>query len=74
MKEEELLEFGKKLKKLRHSKKIELKKIVEQTKININYLKNIEEGKFDFLPELYVRSFFKAIPSADRGGRTRFAW
>ena len=59
MKEEELLEFGKKLKKLRHSKKIELKKIVEQTKININYLKNIEEGKFDFLPELYVRSFLK---------------
>jgi len=57
--EEQLLEFGKKLKKLRYSKKIELKKIAEQTKININYLKNFEEGKFDFLPELYVKSFLK---------------
>ena len=59
MREEDLLEFGKKLKKLRNSKKIELKKIAEQTKININYLKDIEEGNFDFLPELYVKSFLK---------------
>ena len=59
MKEEQLLEFGKKLKKLRLSKKIDLNKIAEHTKININYLKNIEEGEFNFLPELYVKSFLK---------------
>ncbi len=59
MREEELINFGKKLKKIRQDKKLELKKISDQTKININYLKNIEEGKFDFLPELYVRSFLK---------------
>lgn len=58
-KEEQLIEFGKKLKKIRQAKKFELKKVVEQTKININYLKNFEEGKFNFLPELYVRSFLK---------------
>ncbi|UCE05427.1 MAG: DUF4115 domain-containing protein [bacterium] len=59
MREEELLELGEKLKKTRDEKKIDLKKISDQTKININFLKSIEEGKFDFLPELYVRSFLK---------------
>lgn len=59
MKEEELLEFGKKLKKIREEKKLDLKKIADVTKININYLNCIEEGKYNFLPELYVRSFLK---------------
>ncbi len=59
MKDQELVAFSKKLKKIRQDKKIELKKISEQTKINIIYLKNIEEGQFDFLPKLYVRSFLK---------------
>jgi transcriptional regulator with XRE-family HTH domain len=59
LKTEELIAYGKKLKKIRQDKKLDLKKISEQTKININYLKDIEEGKFDFLPELYVRSFLK---------------
>jgi len=59
LREEEFSEFGKKLKKTRENKKIDLKKISDQTKININFLNSIEEGKFDFLPELYVRSFLK---------------
>lgn len=59
MREQELIAFGSKLKKIRQEKKLEIKKISEQTKININYLKNIEEGQFDFLPRLYVRSFLK---------------
>ena len=60
MKAEELIKFGEKLKKTRRACKIDLKKISEQTKININFLKSFEEGKFDFLPELYVRSFLKS--------------
>ncbi len=59
MREQELIDFGKKLKKIRNDKKLELKKLSELTKININYLKKIEEGQFDFLPKLYVRSFLK---------------
>jgi cytoskeletal protein RodZ len=59
LKDEDLIEFGIKLKKAREAKKIDLNRIADQTKININFLKNIEEGKFDFLPELYVRSFLK---------------
>jgi len=59
LKEQELIDYGKKLKKLRQSKKIELKKIADRTRINMNYLKNIEDGEFDFLPELYVQSFLK---------------
>lgn len=59
MRAEELIDFGKKIKKIRADKKLELKIISDETKININYLKSIEEGKFDFLPELYVRSFLK---------------
>ena len=59
MKEENLKEFGEKLGKIRKSKKIELKKISDQTKININFIKSMEDGNFSFLPELYVRSFLK---------------
>lgn len=59
MRAEELIAYGKKLKKIRQEKKLDLKKISDQTKINSDYLKKIEEGKFDFLPDLYVRSFLK---------------
>lgn len=55
----ELIAFSQKLKSLRQEKNLELNKISDQTKININYLKDLEEGHFDFLPRLYVRSFLK---------------
>ncbi len=59
MREQDLVAFGNKLKKFRQEHKLELKSIAERTKINISYLRNLEEGNFDFLPELYVRSFLK---------------
>jgi len=59
LQETELIELGKNLKKIRLANKIELTKIADRTKININFLKDMEAGKFDFLPELYVRSFLK---------------
>jgi len=59
LREQDLIAFGKKLKKIRQEKELELKNIAEGTKINISYLKNFEEGNFNFLPALYVRSFLK---------------
>ncbi|MDZ7330401.1 MAG: DUF4115 domain-containing protein [candidate division KSB1 bacterium] len=59
MREQDLIAFGNKLKKFREEQKLDLKSIAERTKINIGYLKNLEEGNFNFLPELYVRSFLK---------------
>ncbi len=59
MREQDLVAFGNKLKKFREEQKLDLKRIAEKTKINIGYLRNLEEGIFDFLPELYVRSFLK---------------
>jgi cytoskeletal protein RodZ len=59
VKEENLREFGGKLKKIRQDKNVELKNISDKTKININFLKSMEDGDFNFLPELYVRSFLK---------------
>lgn len=59
MREDELVQLGAKLQEARKKKKIELEAIAEQTKINIGFLKKMEAGKFDFLPELYVRNFLK---------------
>lgn len=59
MREEELVQLGEKLQKARESKKIDLKQIADRTKINIKFLKDMEAGKFSFLPELYVRNFLK---------------
>jgi len=58
-KEKELVQLGKNLREARESKKLSLEKIANRTKITIDFLKNIEAGKFDFLPELFVRNFLK---------------
>lgn len=55
----DLMQLGEKIQQTREHKKIALEKIAEQTKININFLKCMEEGRFDFLPDLYVRNFLK---------------
>lgn len=58
-KEKALVQLGKNLREARESKKLTLEKIANRTKININFLNNIETGKFDFLPTLFVRNFLK---------------
>ena len=49
-----------KLKALRREQKIDLAAIEKRTKINLEYLKAIESGKFEVLPSPYIRLFLKA--------------
>jgi len=53
------MQLGENLRRLRESKKLSLEKIANQTKININFLVHMEGGRFDYLPELFVRNFLK---------------
>ena len=55
----DLMQLGEKIQLARQESKISLKNIAEQTKINVEFLKSMEEGRFDFLPDLYVRNFLK---------------
>ena len=50
----------KKLKSLRRERKIDLEAIEKRTKIDLKYLKAIENGKFEILPSTYIRLFLKA--------------
>lgn len=53
------MQLGENLRRLRELKKLSLEKVASQTKININFLKHMEGGRFDYLPELFVRNFLK---------------
>ena len=53
-------DLHKKLKALRREQKIDLAAIENRTKINLEYLKAIESGKFEVLPSTYIRLFLKA--------------
>lgn len=54
-----LNEFSNDLKTIRESKGITLAEISAQTRINIKFLANIENGKFDFQPDTYIKSFLR---------------
>jgi len=56
-----MTEVGKKLQQVRSEQGIELEDIADRTRINLDYLKSIEQGKFDFLPEPYVIAFVKTF-------------
>lgn len=51
--------IGAELREKREQKKITLEELARQTKINIRFLRNIEEGNLEFLPKIYTRSFVK---------------
>ena len=53
-------DLHKKLKALRREQKIDLAEIEKRTKINLEFLKAIESGKFEVLPKTYIRLFLKA--------------
>ena len=55
-----MAQFYKELKELRVSKEISLEDLESKTKINIKYLKAIEEGDFNILPAPYLRLFIRA--------------
>ena len=53
-------EFYKELKNLRESRKISLEEISERTKINVQYLQDIEKGAFEDIETPYLRLFLRA--------------
>jgi len=52
--------FCEELKAAREYKKVSLEQISTITKINISYLKALEDGRWDVLPEPYIKGFLKA--------------
>jgi len=62
-----MAQFYKELKELRISQDIRLEDLEEKTKINIRYLKSIENGDFNILPIPYLRLFLRAY-TAEIGG------
>ncbi len=52
--------FFKNLKSHRESQGIEISEISERTKINPGYFEAIESGKFDVLPNVYMRLFLRS--------------
>lgn len=51
---------GERLKRARKEKQIEIKEIADLIKINSKYLKALEEGRYESLPEdVYTRNFLK---------------
>ncbi len=59
-----LKNFAKELKAKREEKKITLTSIYETTRIDANYLGEMEKGNFDFMPDLYVRAFIRKYADA----------
>jgi hypothetical protein len=56
---------GRLLKTLRETKRIELRRISNETRIAIVYLEDLEEERFDRFPgKFYFRSFARAYASA----------
>ena len=52
--------IGEELKRARERKEIMLEDVAHETKINLDYLKSIEAGEFNFLPQTYVRAFIRS--------------
>jgi len=56
---------GKSLKALRENKEIQLRRISNETRINIAYLEDLEEERFDRFPgKFYFKSFARAYARA----------
>ncbi len=52
--------IGDELKRARERKDIMLEDVAHETKINLGYLRDIEAGEFNFLPQAYVRAFIRS--------------
>lgn len=52
--------FGAELRKQREQKQLTLEHISEATRINVKFLRAIEDGKFSTLPQAYIRAFIRA--------------
>lgn len=56
-----LQKFAQFLKQSREEREIPIEQISKRTKIDIKYLKALEEGDFSVMPEVYIRAFLKSI-------------
>ena len=66
------IEIGQTLKNYRLKRKLSLEKISNKTKISIENLSNIENGKFHLIAgEFYQRSFIKSYANALRISETK---
>jgi len=54
-----MVEIGEIIARARREKGLQLEEIAEQTRINLKYLQDIEQGNFDFLPRPYVVAYLK---------------
>lgn len=59
--ENELLRIGQELKKCRDAKGMTIEKLAAKTKISVKFIRNFEEGQFDFLPDVYIQAFLKSL-------------
>lgn len=59
MSNQALKSFAEELKSLREERQISLQQIANKTRIDIKFLKAIEDGNFEVLPEIYVRAFIR---------------
>ncbi len=59
MSEELLNQFARSLQEQREKKGFTLQQVASKTKIDIKFLKAIESGEFDIMPEVYIRAFIK---------------
>lgn len=57
-------EFADELRSSREAKQISLSDISSETKIQLKYLRAMEEGNFSFLPQPYVRAFVRDYAKA----------
>lgn len=56
-----VFEIGQQIKTAREQSNLALEEIANRTRINLSYLRDIEAGKFDFLPRPYVLAFTKTF-------------
>jgi len=54
-----LKQFAEELKAAREKAGISLQQVAAKTRIDLKFLKDLENGDFNFLPELYVKAFIK---------------
>ncbi len=59
MQNEAFLEIAKELKSARENKGVEISQISNKTRIDAKYLKLMEEGDFDYMPDVYMKAFVK---------------
>jgi transcriptional regulator with XRE-family HTH domain len=59
-----LTSFSLELRQLRESRQISLQQISAVTRVNVRFLEALERGKFDVLPEVYIRAFLRQYAEA----------